>query len=93
MPEIRFTVSDEERDDIEKRARRLGMSRPEYLRSIAVLDTRPMQGDELHGLLAAKARQGNVRAMELLARDHSGKLTPETPAEDAPFADVIALAG
>jgi hypothetical protein len=57
----------------------------------------PMTEAELHQLLAQKARRGNIRAMEILARGmpapvpaSGGAVDPPAEATN-PFADVIAM--
>jgi hypothetical protein len=52
-------------------------------------DVRPMNDAELDGLLAAKAREGNMRAIELLWR--RVPVAPVTSSEpEAPTTDVLA---
>jgi hypothetical protein len=85
----------EDLDQIDKLAAAHGMRRTQYVRFVLLArDHPPMTDAELHLLLAQKARSGNMRALELLAK---GKpVAPSQPTrsdvQNEPFAEVIALA-
>jgi hypothetical protein len=85
-------------DRIDELAAERGMRRTEYVKWLLLSPHQaPMTDTELHQLLAMKARQGNMRAMELLARatppvPAAGGGMVDAPAEpNSPYADVIAF--
>jgi hypothetical protein len=89
----------EEMNQIDEQAAMQGMKRTAYAKRMLLGPTlqpelvRPMDDAELHMLIAAKAREGNMRALELLTRGVSvpvaGAGEPETPTN--PFAEVIEM--
>lgn len=93
MPEVRVRVTPEELADLDERARFLKVKRSEYVRQLLFADTRPMDERELHGLVAAKARMGNMRAIEILARTTSVPPAGSVDEDANPFAEVIEIAG
>ena len=98
MPELRVKLTAEEAAELDARARERRLSRSAYVcRQLFALE-RPMDERELHALVAAKAREGNMRAIEILARStpvHAAA-APAEPAEAKdvdPFQEVDELAG
>lgn len=83
-----------EMNRIDEDAAERGMRRNDYVKWQLLGEPRPMAEGELDMLLAAKARDGNMRAIELLWR----RLPPAPPAktaepkESTTLAEVIALA-
>jgi hypothetical protein len=94
--ELRVTgLTREQMDHLNAQAAEANMSRTAYVKwQLLGGDLRPMSEAELGMLLAAKAREGNMRALELLMRRTAApRLSagePEAPA--SPLAEVIALA-
>jgi hypothetical protein len=85
-----------ELDRIDQLAGNRSMPRDEYAKWLLLSQHQaPMTETELHQLLAQKARGGNMRAMELLARGMPAPVTGEVVADvpatgpESPFAEVV----
>ncbi len=98
MPRLTLTVSDQQLAALDERAALVGRSRREYLLDLFFSLDRPVDEVELQRMVAGKAREGNMRAIEILARSMPVKATATTSEvevevdPDDPFAEVDELA-
>jgi hypothetical protein len=84
----------DEMNRIDEDAAERGMRRNDYVKAQLLGEPRPISEGELDMLLAAKARAGNMRAIELLWRrvPAAPPVTTAEPKESTTLAEVIALA-
>ena len=67
-------------NQIDEDAAKRGMRRNVYVKwQLLSVDPRPMDEAELHSLLAAKARGGSMRAIELLVRRQAAAVRTGEP--------------
>lgn len=85
MPELRIRgLTDDQFAQVKERAAVHGMTPAQFARWLLLDPAPPMTQTELAQLVAAKAREGNIRAMEILARRVPVGGTPPPVDEPAP---------
>jgi hypothetical protein len=97
LPVVSLTLTDEQLQSLDARAEAVGMNRRRYMLDVLFALDRPVTADELFQMVSAKAREGNMRAIEILARKQPVSPKPDADEqsavdEDDPFAEVDQLA-